>query len=165
MEGFTMPSEVTPEAAGMVGIACLAVVAIIVVIVLAVCIVLCVLISNCFKRIPQQHREMEPGMVWLLLIPCFNIVWNFFVWSKLEKSYKNYFDSVGIQDVGDCGHSINLAFCIVTACCLIPYVNRIAGLASLVLFILCLIKANELKNRIPLDADRLPQDSGGMPPM
>ena len=29
---------------------------------LAIAIVICLLISNCFRMIPQEFREMEPGM-------------------------------------------------------------------------------------------------------
>lgn len=83
---------------------------------IAISCVICFIISSCFKRIPQQFREMEPGMVWLLLIPCFGIIWNFFVWIKLSKSYQAYFQSEGVTDVGDCGYNLNLAFCIVAAC-------------------------------------------------
>jgi len=35
---------------------------------------------------------------------------------------------------------------------MIPLVNCLTGIASLVLFILFLVKANELKNRIPMTA-------------
>jgi hypothetical protein len=36
----------------------------------------------------------------------------------------------------------------VAACCIIPYVNALAGLAALVLLIVFLVKAYELKNKI-----------------
>jgi hypothetical protein len=90
-------------------------------------------------------------MVWLLMIPCFNVVWNFFVWPKLANSYKSYFDSAGITDVGDCGYTLNMAYCIVSACSVlawIPCVGYLIGLAALVLLIICLVKAMSLKARI-----------------
>ena len=36
---------------------------------------ICLLLQRCFERIPQQFRQQQPGMVWLLLIPCFSLVW------------------------------------------------------------------------------------------
>ena len=117
---------------------------------LAVAIAACIIISGCYKRIPQEFRQMEPAMVWLLLIPCFGMIWNFFVWPKLADSYKSYFDSVGNTEVGDCGKFLNMAYCIVAACALIPCVNYLAGPASLVLFIICLVKAVSLKNQIDM---------------
>ena len=116
---------------------------------IAIFCVVCYIISGCYKKIPQQFRLMEPGMVWLLVIPCFGIVWNFFVWLKLAKSYQAFFASEGISDAGDCGYGLNLAYCIVSVCCLIPCVNYLAIPASIVLMIICLIKAVALKGGIP----------------
>jgi len=124
---------------------------------LGISAVICYLISNCFKAIPQEHRKMEPGMVWLLMIPCFSLVWNFFVWPKLAQSYKAYFDSVGNTEVGDCGYNLNMALCIACACILLAFVpipcvgqllGTLAGLAALALFIICFMKAYDLKGKI-----------------
>jgi hypothetical protein len=115
---------------------------------LGIWIFVCYLLSKCFERVPPEFRKQEPGMVWLLLIPCFNIIWNFFVYPRLAESYQGYFASVGQSDVGDCGRGIGMGYCICAACSLIPYIGALAGLASLVLLIMFLVKANELKNRI-----------------
>ena len=117
---------------------------------LAVNIVICLLLFGCFKRIPREYRKMEPGLVWLLLIPCFNLIWNFFVFPGLSRSFRAYFDSLEQQaDVGDCGLGIAWAFAICTVCVLVPGIGWVAGPAALVLLIIYLVKANDLKNRIP----------------
>lgn len=115
---------------------------------LAIQAFICYLLSNCLKAIPAAHRKQEPNMVWLLMIPVFPIVWNFFVYPKISDSFKSYFDSVGRTDVGDCGRQIGLVYCILVALCVIPYLNFLTGLGALVLLILYLVKANELKNKI-----------------
>lgn len=127
-----------------------------VVIAYGILIGICVFISGCFKRVPAQFRKQEPGMVWLLLIPCFNIVWMFFVLPKLAESYKAYFDSVGKTDVGDCGYNLALWYCILIPCnavaSFIPIINLLtipAGIAGLVLLILFLVKAGEYKKLMP----------------
>ena len=98
----------------------------------------------------KPNRVTEPcHMVWLLLIPCFNFVWNFFVFLKLSDSFKSYFDSQGVTDVGDCNRTLALAYCIATVLCIVPCLNYIAGPTSLVLLIITLVKYNDLKNRIP----------------
>ena len=149
-----MPMEEVAGAAGFMA-AMFGFLLIAILIGLAVSIVICLIITKCFQRIPREHRQMEPGMVWLLLIPCFNLVWNFFVWIRLANSYKSYFSAAGVTDVGDCGYTINLAYCIATVCCLVPCLNYLAAIVSLILLILRLIKANELKNRIP-EAEQMP---------
>lgn len=113
---------------------------------------ICWLVSGCFKRIPPQFREMEPGMVWLLMIPCVPIVWNFYVYPRLARSFKAYFNSMGDTSVGDCGEQMGTYYSISVVCSLIPCVNYLAGPVSLVLLIINLVKAHELKNKIPLTA-------------
>jgi hypothetical protein len=139
------PQELPPEViAGMVigGIVGL-------VIGLGIMILLILALTSCFKRIPQQYRLMEPGMVWLLLIPCFPLIWNFFVYPRLSKSFQNYFNAQGRTDVGDCGQQIGLWYSICAAVSIIPLVNYCAGPVALVLLIIYIVKALGLKGQIP----------------
>ncbi len=130
-------------AAAIVGV-----VAIALLVMLAINAVVCWLASNALARIPAEHRKMEPGMVWLLMIPCFPLVWNFFVFQRIPESFASYFASVGRTDVGDCGKQMGLWYAICTAASAVPLVNYIAGPASLVLLIISLVKFNELKGKI-----------------
>lgn len=118
----------------------------------AVNIVVVFLLYSDFERVPRNFRKLEPGLVWLLLIPCFNLVWNFFVIPRLSESFKAYFDSIGDTSVGNCGRDLGFGYAIVTAASVIPFVGCLTGIVSLVLLILFLVKANELKNRIPRTA-------------
>ncbi len=130
--------------------------AIVFVVALAISIGLLYLVFSCYQRIPPQHRQMEPWQVWLLLIPVFPIVWNFFVYPKLAKSYQSYFAEQGRTDVGDCGEKIGLWFAICAAAivtiiipCLGMITGPIAALAALVLWIIFIVKALGLKGQIP----------------
>jgi len=116
---------------------------------LAIAVVIAYLIFSCYQRIPARHRQMEPWQVWLMLIPLFNLVWVFFVFPKLGKSYQSYFAEQGRTDVGDCGEKVGLwyAICVVLSC--IPCVNYIAGPAALILLIIFLVKVLTLKGQIP----------------
>jgi len=115
---------------------------------LAVNAVVCWIISSALERIPAEHRKISPGQVWLLMIPCFPIIWNFVVFQRVPASFKSHFASVGRGDVGDCGAAVGLWYSIVTVACYIPLLNYIAGPAALVLLILNLVKFHDLKNRI-----------------
>ncbi len=116
---------------------------------IAINVVICALLSSAFKRVPPPFRKLEPGLVWLLLIPCFSLIWNFFVFPRFSQSYRGYFDASGRTDVGDCGAAVGLAYCVTCVCSLVPYLGCVTGIASLILLILFLIKANDLKNMIP----------------
>jgi len=117
---------------------------------LALSIVVVFLVYTDFQRVPSAFRKLEPSLVWLLLIPCFNLVWNFYVFPGLADSFKAYFDSVGDSSVGNCGRDVGLGYAICTAASVIPFVGCLTGIVTLVLLILFLVKANELKNRIPI---------------
>jgi len=118
----------------------------------ALSIVAIILVYMDFERVPRGCRKLEPGLVWLLLIPCFNLVWNFFVFPGLSDSFKAYFNSIGDNSVGNCGRDLGLGYAICSAISVIPFVGCLTGIVSLVLLILFLVKANELKNRIPITA-------------
>ena len=115
---------------------------------IAIAVVICFFIYDAFKRLPEQFRLMNPSLVWLLLIPCFSLVWNFFVFPRLSASYKNYFDSIGRTDVGTCGKGIGMGYAICMVCGLIPCVGFLASLAGIVLLIMYLIQITKLKNEV-----------------
>ena len=119
-----------------------------VVIGLAITVVVIIMINGPLNEIPPEHRLIEPGQVWLLLIPCFNVFWNFAVFQKVPKSFQSYFSSQGRTDVGDCGGQIGLWYAITVALSCVPCVNYIAGPASLVLLIIFLVKIHSLKGQI-----------------
>jgi hypothetical protein len=119
---------------------------------LCVDIVICFFLFTFYKRIPTQFRKMEPGFVWLLLVPCFNLVWNFFVYIRLPKSLQGYFSSVGNSRVGDCGEGLGLVYAICQVATLIPCLGLFVWIASIILLILYLVKANELTGQIPAAA-------------
>jgi hypothetical protein len=101
------------------------------------------------SRIPPQYRKQEPGMAFLLLIPIFSIVWNFFVHPKVAESLKAYYDAQGPHTNGDCGASLALWLCICGACTFVPVLGLFAGVAGLVFMILFYVKAFDLSARIP----------------
>ncbi len=112
---------------------------------LGIAIFILLFLSNCFKALPEEHQSMNPNLVWLMLVPCVNIVWQFFVLPGLAKSFKSYFDSKGVTDVEDCGEKLAWITCILT---LIPCVN-IIGLVCMIIY---LLKMNELKKRVEAGA-------------
>ena len=111
--------------------------------------IFCAIISGWLKHVPQQFQAMTPGQVWLLMIPIFNFYWMFRVYMMdVPQSFKNYFNSIGRADVGDCGKSLGMWLCIMTLLSFIPIVGGCFGLACLVLIILWLVKINGLKKQI-----------------
>ncbi len=110
------------------------------------------LLYTCYDRVPRPFRQMEPGMIFLMLIPCFGFVWMFFVFLQLPESFRRYFHANGRYEVGDCGYQLGLWFCICNLMAGIPYIGVIPGIVAIVLLIVYLVKVNQLKNMIPKEA-------------
>jgi hypothetical protein len=108
---------------------------------LAIAIVILWFLSSSLAAVPPEYRDMEPGMVWLMLIPLFNIIWQFFVAARISSSYQRAFAAQGNTAHGDCGAAIGLWYCI---CTLIPCVNIVA----LALGIVYLIKLTGMRKAV-----------------
>ena len=116
-------------------------------------------LQNTLKAISPENRMMPPSNVWLMLIPLFNIVWQFIMVDKIAQSITSECARLNIK-VSDAKptYSIGLAWNICNFLTLIPFIG---GLAALVTFILYWVKVNEYKNLIianknnyMLDAER-----------
>ena len=97
------------------------------------------------KQLPPGQRKLTPASVFFLLVPLLNIVWLFFVVMKLSQGYQEYFAANPRPGVGDCGYGIGLGWAIASACVFVPIVHFFAGLASLILMILYLVKMSQLR--------------------
>jgi hypothetical protein len=101
-------------------------------------------LQNTLNKCAPASRAMDPGMVWLLLIPVFNLIWNFFVVMNIAKSLASEYARRGIPSPEPMpGQSIGLAMSICACCCIIPVLGFLAGLANLVLWVLYWVKIAE----------------------
>jgi hypothetical protein len=123
---------------------------------LAIKICVCLFLSSCLARLPEPYRKQKPGMVWLLLIPFFSLVWNFFVDPEIANSFRSYYGARGKNGVDDCGYALALAYCICAvsglALWIVPLLAGAGAVATLVLWILVLVKFSSLKAQIGFDA-------------
>lgn len=87
-------------------------------------------------------------MVWLMLIPVFNIVWNFVVVINISKSIHAEYKSRNMDIEDKPLYTLGLVWAISSICGFIPYLNYVAGIVSLISFIMYWIKANEYKNTL-----------------
>ena len=69
------------------------------------------LVYRAAASIPSEHRRMDPGLVWLMIIPLFQTVWAFFVASQVPGGFVDAFEERGL-DRGDCGRFKGMAFAI-----------------------------------------------------
>lgn len=117
---------------------------------LLVNVVVCIFLHKLYNGVPAQHRRMAPGLVWLLLIPLFGVIWNFIVFPKLSRSYQACFEASGDTSAGTCHSGLAWTYAILSACTYIPLfcIPVMAGPAALIVLIVYIVQMFELKKRV-----------------
>ena len=114
------------------------------------------LIKNAMQALPPEFRRYSPNKGFLVMIPFFNLYWNFVAFPELSDSYAAYFHSIGRTDVGDAGRQVGWWYALCSVLGLVPCVGSLAGPASLVLLIIHLVKIYDLKKQIAPSAATQP---------
>lgn len=122
------------------------------------CVIL-YLVHNAYKVVPAEFRMLEPGHIWLLLIPCFPVVWNFFVYQRIPESFRRCLEARGQTQYGDCGQQLGLALSVCACCSIVPYIGGLFAIAHLVLLIVLIVKMYELKRVV--EQGNTMQEAGG----
>ena len=79
--------------------------------VLGVFIWMIFLVYRAGGAVPAEHQRMDPGMVWLMVIPVFQTIWAFFVASRICGGLSAAFEARGL-DRGDCGRFKGMAYAV-----------------------------------------------------
>ncbi|MEP7318819.1 MAG: hypothetical protein ABI921_08750 [Panacibacter sp.] len=107
-------------------------------------------LQNALKTVSPENRAMEPGNVWLLLIPLFNIYYMFIVVNAIAASLNNEYQKFGVIKNENPTYNIGIAWCITQIASSIlqffsiPYLSII----TLLFWIIYWVKVNEHKNEI-----------------
>jgi len=97
-------------------------------------------LQRCLNRCKLENRTMQPALVWLMLIPIFNLVWHFIIVSSVSKSVEAEFRTRGIRSEPSPGNSIGLAMCILAVCSIIPLFGILTGIAGFICWIIYWVK-------------------------
>jgi hypothetical protein len=89
-----------------------------------------------------------------MLIPLFNLVWQFILVSKVSESLHNEFTKRNISEEFTPGKSIGLAYCTLEVCSIIPIIGIFTGIASFICWIVYWVKIAGFLNKLmqPLKA-------------
>ena len=109
-------------------------------------------LQKTLNRCSPENRAMQPGMVWLMFIPLFNLVWHFFVVLNISKSLEAEFRKRGIASEPNPGKTIGLVMCILACCGIIPLFGVLFSLGGLVCWILYWIKIAGFSSRLAVPA-------------
>ncbi|MBY0514256.1 MAG: hypothetical protein K2P78_10140 [Gemmataceae bacterium] len=122
---------------------------------LAITIFYILTLTKALNRVRPELRDLEPGQVWLVLIPFFNLYWNFVIAQKVPSSLENEFRERGMHTRGeDYGAGVGKWYAICSIASIVPFVNYVAGPAGLICLILFWVK-------IAGFSKQLAEDGGG----
>jgi hypothetical protein len=94
-------------------------------------------LSRALKKCSVTSLTLQPGTLWLLLIPIVNLVWHFFVVIGMAKTLGNEFRARNMPNVEqEPAKGIGIGMCVCGACSWIPILGIAADLAFLVLWIM-----------------------------
>jgi hypothetical protein len=121
------PNQMDPA----IGIAVVAFYVVLIGIGIAVQIFFLLSLSRCLQQVAPRNRQMEPGMVWLNLIPCFSLVWMILTIIRISDSLRDEYEDRGLRGDGDFGRSMGIIY----------YVSQfVCGPVALVFFIMYWVK-------------------------
>ncbi|MBU2885777.1 hypothetical protein KO507_08385 [Gilvimarinus agarilyticus] len=103
-------------------------------------------LSKALRLAGPQNRKMEPGLVWLNLIPLFNMGWIIFTVLKVSEAINNKHTENGTPDPSEGAKTIGLLYTIFALLTLIPILGMFLGLASLILWIVYWVKVSGYNN-------------------
>lgn len=125
---------------------------------IAVAVMYLINLQNLLKEISPKNRQVEPGNVWLMFIPLFNLIYPFILYPRISDSTRAEYADRGLPAKGDFSRSIGITMPILGLCGWIPVLGGLAGIANIVLFIIFWVKTAEYKN----DLIRSPKGTGGL---
>ncbi|HEX2920189.1 MAG TPA: hypothetical protein VHO50_03390 [Bacteroidales bacterium] len=106
-------------------------------------------LQNTLLEVRIENRKMQPGMVWLTLIPLFGIIWQFIIVNNVADSLKLEFQQRNlITDEDRPGYSIGLAFCILACCSIVPFLGFLTALAAFICWIMYWVKISSYKTKL-----------------
>ena len=106
-------------------------------------------LQNTLKEVSIENRKMEPGMVWLMFIPLFGMVWQFIIVNRLADSLRDEFVKKNVRtSEARPGFAIGLTFCILFCCSIIPYLGLLTSIAGLVFWIIYWVKINGYREKL-----------------
>lgn len=115
-----------------VAIGFLVCIGIVILIAITIAVLFCLTLQRTLSEVRERNRAMAPGLVWLYLIPLFNIFWSIFIVLKVAESLQNEFRSRGWRTVNEAfGKTVGLFWSVgniasVFVGCLIGFVDGMA---------------------------------------
>ncbi len=105
-------------------------------------------LQRALEAIDAPVRPVAPGLAWLLLIPLFNFIWIFFLVVWIAKGFEKMWQNQRLTNQTSAGFGVGIAYGVCWVICLIPGLNLLAVIPSLVLWILHWVQVNQARKMV-----------------
>jgi hypothetical protein len=109
------------------------------------------MLSKTLSRCSPRNRTMEPGQVWLNLIPCFNFVWLFITVNRVAESLEEEFYDRRLPREGDFGKGLGITYLCLNLAGMIPYIGLLFSLGALICWIIYWVKISGFSKQLAED--------------
>ncbi len=82
---------------------------------LAINVLFCLALVKTLLQVKEENRRIKPLLIWLILVPGFNVLWNFFVVIRMSQSIKNELDSRDFEVEGNPTLYVGLTYAILSS--------------------------------------------------
>lgn len=104
----------------------------------------CLTLTKCLKLVQPENQAISPGLVWLSLIPIFQIGWNFYLVIKMKESLENEYRYRNLKNTDNFSFALGMTMSGLFAASVIPFVI----IVGLILWIIYWVKMNGYKNEL-----------------
>ena len=106
-------------------------------------------LQRALERCAPESQTLSPGLVWLMFIPVFSLVWHFVIVVNVSRSLRNEFTRRNFPGIeAEPGKGIGLAMCILGACCIIPLLGILCAIAAFICWIIYWVKIHDYSRRL-----------------
>jgi len=105
-------------------------------------------LQRALDAVDPPLRPVAPGLVWLLLIPLFNFIWIFFLVVWITKGFEKMWQSQRLTAQTSAGFGVGIAYSVCWVLCLVPGLNLLLVIPSLVLWILHWVQVSQAKKLV-----------------
>jgi hypothetical protein len=105
-------------------------------------------LQRALSRCAPQNRATSPESAWLLLIPLFNIVWQFILYPRISESLEREFRSRNLPIEPQPAKNLGLALAVLHVCSYIPAVHFFTAIAGFICFVFYWSKISGYSNQL-----------------
>jgi len=106
-------------------------------------------LQNLLRQISPQNQKIQPGHVWMQMIPGYGLYYQFVIINKVAESLKAELEDKGIRcNEARPGFQLGLVMCILFCASMLPQIGSFIAIGAIVVWIIYWVKLNNFKKQL-----------------